>query len=92
MGLMTFSPNFIQQRSLESIIPNIIHFHIANAHVCLCDVLAISICNFILATFYFSRPNIPGYEGCTLWQGVYAPAHTIKEKPAQSATTATVHR
>lgn len=38
------------------------------------------------------RPNIPGYEGCTLWQGVYAPAHTIKEKPAQSATTATVHR
>lgn len=39
----------------------------------------------------FSRPNIPGYQGCTLWQGVYAPAHSTKIVNAQS-TTSTVHK
>lgn len=37
------------------------------------------------------RPNIPGYQGCTLWQGVYAPAHSTKIVNAQS-TTSTVHK
>lgn len=38
------------------------------------------------------RPNIPGYQGCTLWQGQYAPAHTAPRTPSKQATTATVHK
>ncbi|XP_069111899.1 protein SPMIP7-like [Argopecten irradians] len=33
------------------------------------------------------RPNIPGYKGCTLWRGVYAPAHQKSQ-----ATTAITHK
>lgn len=34
------------------------------------------------------RPNIPGYEGCTLWQGYYAPAHSQHRQYLQPTTKA----
>ncbi|KAL8620642.1 hypothetical protein ACOMHN_029532 [Nucella lapillus] len=37
------------------------------------------------------RPNIPGYKGCTLWQGTCAPAnaHAAPGPPSQSTTALT---
>ena len=42
---------------------------------------------------YSSRPNIPGYKGCTLWQGQYAPANTRPAPgPSTQPTTSLIHR
>ncbi|XP_076465540.1 protein SPMIP7-like [Babylonia areolata] len=39
------------------------------------------------------RPNIPGYKGCTLWQGRYAPANTHPPpQPSTQPTTSLIHR
>ncbi|PVD29803.1 hypothetical protein C0Q70_09060 [Pomacea canaliculata] len=38
------------------------------------------------------RPNIPGYKGCTLWQGYYAPAHSQVSEYTIQPTTLAVHR
>ncbi|KAK7109383.1 protein SPMIP7-like [Littorina saxatilis] len=39
------------------------------------------------------RPNIPGYEGCTLWQGRYAPANTQPPpQPPTQPTTSLIHK
>lgn len=39
------------------------------------------------------RPNIPGYTGCFLWQGYYAPAHTHPPpEPYAQPTTSLVHK
>ncbi|KAK7488332.1 hypothetical protein BaRGS_00020491 [Batillaria attramentaria] len=39
------------------------------------------------------RPNIPGYAGCTLWQGHYAPANTHPApEPPKQPTTSIVYR
>lgn len=40
----------------------------------------------------FSKPNIPGYTGCTLYQGHYAPAHSKPHPPNSQATTKLVHK
>ncbi|XP_076461834.1 protein SPMIP7-like [Babylonia areolata] len=39
------------------------------------------------------RPNIPGYKGCTLWQGKYAPAnaHAVP-LPSSQPTTSLIHK
>lgn len=41
---------------------------------------------------YFSKPNIPGYQGCTLYRGQYAPAHSAPHPPNSQATTKLVHK
>ncbi|KAK3108180.1 hypothetical protein FSP39_002755 [Pinctada imbricata] len=38
------------------------------------------------------RPNIPGYQGCTLWQGKYKPAHGEPQVPNAQTSTAIVHK
>lgn len=38
------------------------------------------------------RPNIPGYMGCTLYQGQYAPAHSQPAPPPSQSSTAMVHK
>lgn len=40
---------------------------------------------------YFSRPDIPGYTGSTLYQGEYSPMHSEVILPLQQ-TTAVTHR
>lgn len=42
--------------------------------------------------YFYSRPNIPGYKGCTLWQGYYAPAHSQVSEYTIQPTTLAVHR
>ncbi|XP_059139601.1 spermatogenesis-associated protein 48-like [Physella acuta] len=37
------------------------------------------------------RPNIPLYDGCTLWQGSYAPAHQTRAVQFETSTSS-VHR
>ncbi|WAQ94962.1 SPT48-like protein [Mya arenaria] len=38
------------------------------------------------------KPNIPGYQGCTLYRGQYAPAHSHPAPPNSQATTQLVHK
>lgn len=38
------------------------------------------------------KPNIPGYTGCTLYRGQYAPAHSHSVPPSSQCTTKLVHR
>ncbi|KAL8617666.1 hypothetical protein ACOMHN_064920 [Nucella lapillus] len=39
------------------------------------------------------RPNIPGYKGCTLWQGHYAPANTHPPpEPSIQPMTSLIHK
>ncbi|KAH3715743.1 spermatogenesis-associated protein 48-like isoform X2 [Dreissena polymorpha] len=38
------------------------------------------------------KPNIPGYQGCTLYRGHYAPAHSNPAPPNSQATTQLVHK
>ncbi|XP_060597503.1 protein SPMIP7-like [Ruditapes philippinarum] len=38
------------------------------------------------------KPNIPGYQGCTLFRGQYAPAHSAPHPPNSQATTKLVHK
>lgn len=37
-------------------------------------------------------PNIPGYQGCTLWRGQYAPAHSHPPPPNSQASTAGTYK
>ena len=39
----------------------------------------------------YSRPNIPGYTGCTIYRSTSAPAHSLATPP-EPQTTARVHR